>query len=275
MARRREYEGFYPPEWYETEYAQELLNPTPEPTPTPDYTYPVYTDPIPAPVSDPYYTPPAGYASVGGPYMGPGWGFGPDPEEDPIVDEVPPGEQPIFTPPVYELPTQTPVAGPDEIPDQPPDFTPSPYVDPVYDDFTYAAYAAPERDVARVEELRTKAAGPGVRRAIQAMQRALMQEYRNPNLARLAMRDILAGHGEALSGIYGGAAQTAEGQYGIEFAGEQTAARMKYEAEYGEASTKFQAGWTAKLQKAMADWQAKVEAEKRDYEWELMQGGWM
>ena len=170
-------------------------------------------------------------------------------DEIPAVDEIPLGDKPVFDPPTY--------------------------VSPDVPEFEYDPYAAPTRDVGRIEELRTKAAGPGVRRAIQAMQRALMQEYRNPNLARLAMRDILAGHGEALSGIYGGAAQTAEGQYGIEFAGKQTAARMEYEAGFSEASQEYQAGWSAKLTKAMADWQAEVEAAKRDYEWELMQGGWM
>ena len=175
-----------------------------------------------------------------------------EPVVDPIVDEVdeiPLGEQPVFDPPEYVAPTQP--------------------------EFTYDPYAAPTRDVGRVEELRTKAAGPGVRRAIQAMKRAMMQEYRNPNLARLAMRDILAGHGEALSGIYGGAAQTAERQYAGEFAGEQTAAQMEYEAGFGQATQEYQAEWTTATQEAVANWQAAVEAAKRDYEWELMQGGWM
>ncbi len=198
---------------------------------------------------------------------GPGSWFGniapaetPEEEEpalvvEPVVDEVnevneiPLGDQPVFDPPEYVAP------------DMP--------------DFTYGPYVAPERDVERVEELRTKAAGPGVRKAIQAMKRAMMQEYRNPNLARLAMRDILAGHGEALSGIYGGAAQTAERQYGIEFAGEQTAAQMEYEAGFGQATQEYQAEWATATQETVANWQAAVEAAKRDYEWELMQGGWM
>lgn len=160
-----------------------------------------------------------------------------------------PKEKPVFAPPTFEAP---------EAPE-----------------FQYEAYAAPERDPGRVEELRTKAAGPGVRKATQAMQRALMQEYRNPNLARLAMRDILAGHGEALSGIYGGAAQTAEMQYAPEFGAQREEAAATYQAGYGKATQQYQAGWTVRREEAMANWQARVEAEKRRYEMELMEGGWM
>jgi len=104
-------------------------------------------------------------------------------------------------------------------------------------------WEVPERDVGRVEELRTKAAGPGVRGATKTMQQALLREYRNPNLARLALRDVLGGHGEALSKIYGGAARTAETQYAPEFAAER--------------------------EKSRADWEVATEAEKRQYELEL------
>ncbi len=158
-------------------------------------------------------------------------------------------ERPVFDPPAFDMPQQPA--------------------------FQYERYKAPERDPGRVEELRTKAAGPGVRSATQAMQRALRQEYRNPNLARLAMRDILGGHGKALSDIYGGAAQTAEMQYAGEFAGEQTKARVEFEAGYGRGAQQYQATWAARRERAMADWQARVEAEKRQYELELMEGGYM
>ncbi len=145
-------------------------------------------------------------------------------------------------------------------------FEPSPYVIPDMPAFEYDPYETPTRDVGRVEELRTKAAAPGVRAATRGIQRALMKEYRNPNLARLAMRDILGGHGEALSKIYGGAAQTAEMQYAPEFAGAGAAARMKYEAGYGAARQKFQLGWQGKIEKARADWEVSVEKEKREWE---------
>ena len=104
-------------------------------------------------------------------------------------------------------------------------------------------WKVPERDVGRVEELRTKAAAPGVRAATRGMQQALLREYRNPNLARLALRDVLGGHGQALSRVYGGAAQTAEAQYAPEFG--------------------------ARREKSLADWKGTVEAEKREYELEL------
>ena len=108
-------------------------------------------------------------------------------------------------------------------------------------------WVVPERDVGRVEELRTKAAAPGVRAATRGIQQAMLKEYRNPNLARLALRDVLGGHGEALSRIYGGAARTAEAQYAPEFA--------------------------ASREKAMADWRETVEREKRRYELELEEYG--
>lgn len=188
-------------------------------------------------------------ATAGGAVGRPGGATGAVGHPMPGGGSQPPGERPIFDPPEFEMP---------EAPG-----------------FEYEEYAGPERDVERVEELRTKAAGPGVRRAVQAMQRAMMQEYKNPNLARLAMRDILAGHGEALSSVYGGAGQTAERQYAGEFAGQQAGARMKFEAGYGKAAQEYQATWAGKREEAMANWQAQVEAEKRDYEMQLMEGGWM
>lgn len=147
-----------------------------------------------------------------------------------------------------------------------PVFEPTEFEIPEAPTFEYPAYEAPERDVGRVEELRTKAAAPGVRAATRGIQRALLKEYRNPNLARLALRDILGGHGEALSRIYGGAAQTAEAQYAPEFGAATTAARMRYQAGYGRAGAVYGATWTARREKAMADWRGKVEAEKRRYE---------
>ena len=104
-------------------------------------------------------------------------------------------------------------------------------------------YVAPQRDVGRIEELRTKAAAPGVRAATRGIQQALLKEYRNPNLARLALRDILGGHGQALSSIYGGATRTSLAQYAPEWAGAQ--------------------------EESMTNWRGRVEAEKRRYEIEL------
>lgn len=150
-----------------------------------------------------------------------------------------------------------------------PVFEPGQFEAPKAPPFQYAAYERPERDPGQVEEYRTKAAAPGVRAATRAVQQALLKEYRNPNLARLAMRDVLGGHGEALSRIYGGAAQTAEAQYAPEYAADVSAAQMKYQAGYGAAGQKYQAEWGARREKAMQDWRAKVEAQKRKYEIEL------
>ena len=155
-------------------------------------------------------------------------------------------------------------------PEQPtyekPAFEPDPFEIPEMPEFEYEEYEAPTRDVGRVEELRTKVAAPGVRSATKAIQQALLKEYRNPNLARLALRDILGGHGEALSRIYGGAAQTAEMQYAPEFGAATTAARMQYQTGYGEAASRFKLGWQGKIEKARADWEAAVEKEKREWE---------
>lgn len=91
----------------------------------------------------------------------------------------------------------------------------------------------PEYDMGKVEALAQRAAAPGVRSLRSAMQGVQQGYYENPNVKRMTLRDALAGYGQGLETVMGGAMKTGAGIYGTEYAAGLTKATTEFGA--GEA----------------------------------------
>ena len=75
----------------------------------------------------------------------------------------------------------------------------------------------PEYDMSKVESLAQRAAAPGVRSLRSAMQETQQGYYANPNVKRMTLRDALAGYGQGLENVMGGAYKTGAAIYGQEY----------------------------------------------------------
>jgi len=75
----------------------------------------------------------------------------------------------------------------------------------------------PEYDMSKVESLAQRAAAPGVRSLRSAVQETQQGYYANPNVKRMTLRDALAGYGQGLENVMGGAYKTGAAIYGQEY----------------------------------------------------------
>lgn len=75
----------------------------------------------------------------------------------------------------------------------------------------------PKYDMGKVESLAQRAAAPGVRSLRSAMQETQQGYYANPNVKRMTLRDALAGYGQGLENVMGGAYKTGAAIYGQEY----------------------------------------------------------
>ncbi len=89
----------------------------------------------------------------------------------------------------------------------------------------------PEYDEREVEKLAQKKAAPEVSRLRQVTQQALSHTYDNPNVAKMTMRQALAGYGAGLGNIMGNAQGAAASQYDRRFSATTQAALTNYQAQ--------------------------------------------
>jgi hypothetical protein len=75
----------------------------------------------------------------------------------------------------------------------------------------------PEYDMGKVESLAQRAAAPGIRRLRTTMGEVQQGYYENPNVKRMTLRDALAGYGQGLEDVMGGAMRTGASIYGQEY----------------------------------------------------------
>ena len=135
---------------------------------------------------------------------------------------------------------EPPVAAPGERPTLPT------FAAPEYPTYTPAA-----REPGRVEELTQQIAAPGVRGLRTQVQRAIGRRYVNPQVARMTLREALAGYGAGLESVMGGARRGALGQYETEYAPKAEKARMEYQTGVSQA----QAAYQARIQAQMTEYQ--------------------
>jgi len=126
---------------------------------------------------------------------------------------------------------------------------------PAFAPIKYPSYTVPERRPERVEELTQQLAAPGVRGLRTQVQRAIGRRYVNPQVARMTLREALAGYGAGLESVMGGARTTALGQYETEYAPQAEKARLEYQTGISRA----QSEWEARRAAQMTEYQAAME----------------
>jgi len=119
-------------------------------------------------------------------------------------------------------------------------------------------YEIPERDERRLNFLTRQAAAPHVRSLRSQVQRAMAGSFENPNVKRITLRDALAGYGEGLENVMGGAAETAERQYAGEYAPMLEKSKAMWGAEVQRQQNAYQAAFDL--------WRTQRELELKRYE---------
>ena len=100
-------------------------------------------------------------------------------------------------------------------------------------------YVAPEWDYNRIKGLTQKYAAGGLRALRQQVNRAMGMNYANPNLKRMTLREALAGYGQGLENVLGGAAKTAASEYSREYATKEKESEMNYQAQLKKMFTEY------------------------------------
>lgn len=103
------------------------------------------------------------------------------------------------------------------------------------------SYTSPERDENRLSALRSKAAGAPMREIRRPLQQAIMASRGYPGqVARMTLREALAGYGGAVSKVMAQAEKTAESQYEREFSDKVRESQLNYQAQLQAAQAKYQ-----------------------------------
>lgn len=102
-------------------------------------------------------------------------------------------------------------------------------------------YTAPEWDEGKISSLTQKVAAPGLRNLRQQVQRASSQPSTNPNVKAMTLRDALAGYGQGLENIMGGARSSAGQEYAREYGTKQDEAKTNYESATKKKFAEYQA----------------------------------
>ena len=106
----------------------------------------------------------------------------------------------------------------------------------------------PEYDMSKVESLAQRAAAPGVRSLRSAVQETQQGYYANPNVKRMTLRDALAGYGQGLENVMGGAYKTGAAIYGQEYGVQAQGAMQQRQIASQEAMQQKQIAATESLQ---------------------------
>ena len=106
-----------------------------------------------------------------------------------------------------------------------------------------SVFEKPAWDERKISRLAQKKAAPGLRRLRTKTQQALSASYENPNVKAMVYRQVMAGTGQGLEDIMGGAEQTARAQYGQEYQADYQAATMQFQAAENRRQSEFQATW--------------------------------
>ncbi len=130
---------------------------------------------------------------------------------------------------------------------------------PTFTGMQYPSYTVPEREPERVEELTQQLAAPGIKGLRSQVQRAIGKRYVNPQVARMTLREALAGYGQGLESVMGGARRGALTQYEQEYAPQLEKSRLEYQAEASRAQQEYQTQAQAKMAEYEAAWKEYME----------------
>lgn len=122
---------------------------------------------------------------------------------------------------------------------------------PTFEPLEYPKYEPPTRDLERVKKLTQEAAAPQLRGLRTEVQRAMGKRYANPNVARMTLREALAGYGQGLESVMAGA---------------RAAGRSAYETEYAPLAEKARVEYQTGVSKAQQEWEAQRAARMTEYE---------
>lgn len=125
-------------------------------------------------------------------------------------------------------------------------------------EYVAPTFEAPEYNEGEIDALTQKKASPTIRRLRQSYQQAAMQNYENPNVKSMTLRNALQSYGL-------GSAQT------LESAG--SAAANEYNQKYSKAYQSALTNFNAKTQAALTNYQTAVNTSQDDYNkaWGLYQ----
>jgi len=134
-------------------------------------------------------------------------------------------------------------------------------------------FNAPEYDEEEVKARTRKKAAPGLRNLRQQMNVAQTQQYENPNVKAMTMRDAMTGYGQGLESVMAGAEASARAEYGSEYALDYETAKSNYVTgvqqsrdEYEVLSRGLLASYQADVQGARMDYESERETGRMGYE---------
>jgi hypothetical protein len=116
--------------------------------------------------------------------------------------------------------------------------------------FEAPTFTAPERSKTRVKALTQQIASPQARALRRSTRLALLRQHYDDPRGRENLRAILAGQGQGLSNIYGGATEKAAKIYEAEYATQFQAAGMNFHAQFSAGMANFKARIQDRLARA-------------------------
>ena len=126
---------------------------------------------------------------------------------------------------------------------------------------TIDEFAAPVWDEGEIKSRTQGAADVGMRQLRNAVQTAMAQNFDNPNVKRMTLRDALAGFGIGVGGVMESARKQAVGEYTEKYAREYDAASKNYSTKVQGVRDRFQGAITGKV----ADYNAAVNGIMSEY----------
>lgn len=122
-------------------------------------------------------------------------------------------------------------------------------------------YKAPVYDEDRITAL-TQTSSAGTLRGLRsAVQRVAGENYANPNVRRMTLRDALAGYGQGLQSAISSASDTARNLYNTEYGIKADEKKINYNARVQALQAKYQAQW----QQAQAMYTAEQNRYNTEY----------
>lgn len=104
-------------------------------------------------------------------------------------------------------------------------------------------YTGPEYSQTEIDRMTQQKAAPGLRRMRSKMQKVAGQYYENPNVKKMTLREALAGYGEGIESVMGGATTAAETSYAREYSAKSDAAIRNWQAQTQQATLQYQKDW--------------------------------
>ena len=129
-------------------------------------------------------------------------------------------------------------------------------------------FEKPEYDEGEVKSRARKKAAPYLRTLRSELQRASTQQYENPNVRSMSLRDAMTGYGQGLESIMAGAESQARAEYGQEYAMDYESAKINYQSgvelardEYETLMTGMLSSWREKTGTAKEKWRSDYAGE--------------